>query len=177
MQFETEIWQAVLAVPCPWTFSNLLMRSDWWKREVSEGHWISSPPNSPGYSGNNIIWQFVDSSRVESHFGILYFYWWSLSVLPQFLYVNSAFSPNPDELVIDLYNVRFNGLSACMCPLQSYISWNVVPNNLLMLSVFTSVGKKYESIVPLWLQSLQLFLFYQFNSVDKLNNSMNNSVT
>ena len=25
----------------------------------------------------------------------------------QFVYINSAFSPNPDELVIDLYNVRF----------------------------------------------------------------------
>ncbi|OEL32337.1 hypothetical protein BAE44_0006639, partial [Dichanthelium oligosanthes] len=24
-----------------------------------------------------------------------------------FVYINSAFSPNPDELVIDLYNVRF----------------------------------------------------------------------
>jgi len=25
----------------------------------------------------------------------------------QFVYINSAFSPNPDELVVDLYNVRF----------------------------------------------------------------------
>jgi hypothetical protein len=30
-----------------------------------------------------------------------------ICVCQQFVYINSAFSPNPDELVIDLYNVSF----------------------------------------------------------------------
>ncbi|KAF4394995.1 hypothetical protein F8388_017723 [Cannabis sativa] len=36
--------------------------------------------------------------------------WAFVCLVSQFVYVNSAFSPNPDESVIDLYNVLWNSM-------------------------------------------------------------------
>lgn len=49
---------------------------------------------------------FLSLSLWDSEILILsiYCFWFGLATF-KFVYVNSAFSPNPDELVLDLYNV------------------------------------------------------------------------
>ncbi|KAJ4958922.1 hypothetical protein NE237_026033 [Protea cynaroides] len=69
-----------------------------------------------------------------------------------FVYVNSAFSPNPDELVIDLYdNFGFDGKLVLYCWLANKITKGVHFSLPLGMCKTTMMSKDLlKAMLPLW---------------------------